>query len=89
MTDGTAIEAEEAKLRKRDRKKGPGAGRPPPEVILTGANMGPFTIEDEPPAKRIGRPSEYTPERGEYICQELAKGRGLLSILREKASQIE
>lgn len=46
--------------------------------------MGPFTVEDEPPAKRIGRPSEYTLERGAYICAELDKGRSLLSILREE-----
>jgi hypothetical protein len=83
MTDAPNIEAEAPKLRKRDRKKGPGAGRPPPGVILTGANMGAFTIEDEPPAKRMGGPSEYTPEIGAKICRELEKGRGPYSIGRD------
>jgi hypothetical protein len=50
--------------------------------VLSGNNLGVFTVEDEPPAKRIGRPSSYTSERADAICQELAKGRSVNSILK-------
>jgi hypothetical protein len=65
------------------KKRGKGAGKAGPTVVLSGSNMGPFTVEDEPPKRRRGRPSEYTAERGAKICHELAKGRSLLSILRD------
>src|SRR5215469_14113710 len=76
MSSSTSAEAS-------PKRKGKGAGKAAPTVVLNGANRGPFAVEDEPPAKRIGRPSEYTPERGAYICRELVKGRSLFSILKE------
>lgn len=30
--------------------------------------------------RRAGRPTDYTPETAEYICEQLASGRGMLDI---------
>jgi hypothetical protein len=55
------------------RRKGPGAGKPAPEVVLNGSNIGTF-FEGEQPRRRRGRPSSYTLQRGKRICAELILG---------------
>ena len=37
----------------------------------------------EPPKKKMGRPSSFTQEVADYICTELGKGRSLRKILQE------
>jgi hypothetical protein len=78
MTDATTIEAPPPLKRKR----GKGAGRPAPEFVLSGNNLG---VLGEAPKKRKGR-SKYTPARGRRICDELVKGRSLYSILQDEGS---
>jgi hypothetical protein len=69
---------------KKSKRGGKGCGKPGPETVLSGDNLGVFAVDDEPPVKRRpGRPCEYSGERTDYICADLAKGRSLHSILQE------
>jgi hypothetical protein len=85
MTDAaTPPETSHRSTWKAKKKRGAGTGKPAPAVVLNGSNMGPFAVEDEPEEKRRGRPSEYTQDRGDRICNELEKGRSLLATLRDE-----
>lgn len=42
------------------------------------------TPENEPPKKKIGRPSKYTPELAQEICERLANGEPLRQICRDE-----
>jgi hypothetical protein len=76
MTDtaDTTVEAE-PKFRKRDRKKGSGAGRPAPSLIFTGANI----LDDEPDLDNR-QPVEYSDELATRVCKWLAAGKSLRSF---------
>jgi hypothetical protein len=43
-----------------------------------------FFIDPAPPKKKIGRPSKYTPELADEICQRLSNGEPLRQICREE-----
>jgi hypothetical protein len=81
MDDTSTIEASAPPK----RRKGSGAGKPAPGVVLNGSNIGAF-FEGEQPRRRRGRPSSYTLQRGKRICTELILGRSLYSILQDEGS---
>jgi hypothetical protein len=47
------------------KKKATGAGKIAPAVVLSGANLGPFEVEDDLQLNAV--PSEFTAQRGTYI----------------------
>ena len=55
------------------KRRGKGAGKAAPTVVLNGAN-----IPDDPP--KIGAPTTYTEEIADRICAWVAKGRSLRSF---------
>jgi hypothetical protein len=68
---------------KKSKRGGKGCGKAGPQTVLSGSNMGVFKVDGPPTKRRAGRPCEYSVERTDYICAELAKGRSLHSILQE------
>ena len=67
MTDTAATDAPR-------RKKGKGAGRPPPTVVINGLNL----AEHFPPPKpKIGAPTIYSEEMADRICEWVLTGRPL------------
>jgi hypothetical protein len=71
---------------KKSKRGGKGCGKAGPQTVLSGSNMGVFKVDGPPTKRRAGRPCEYSVERTDYICAELAKGRSLHSILQEPGS---
>jgi hypothetical protein len=68
------------KVRRRDRPKGPGSGKPAPSVIVSHDT---FDEIVQPEKKKGGRPSQYSEKVADEICQWLGLGKSMRSYCEQ------
>lgn len=70
---------------RKTAKTAPEASKAPDQgVDGLAAQNAPETPQNEPPKKKIGRPSKYTPEIAQKMCEMLADGIPLREICRQE-----